>query len=84
MKRAMSVADGDSHDGESPLHNFVKAKKKINETFGEIKALLEECNGYLADCSVSNENETEMKKFASEVFANAYFLLEQVSVCHPD
>ena len=53
-------------NGESPLHNFVKAKQKINSTFGEIGKYLENCNNFLADCNISDDNE-EIKKFSTEV-----------------
>lgn len=69
IKRAMSVKDNDFLEGESPLHNFVKAKKKINTTFEAIKSLLEETNGYLSECKIADEHEAEVDKVSAEVSA---------------
>ena len=71
FKRAFSLKDGDMNGvhGESPLHNFVKAKQKINSTFGDIGKYLENCNNFLADCKISDDNNEEIKKFSAEVCA---------------
>lgn len=69
FKRAFSLKDSEMNgvNGESPLHNFVKAKQKINSTFGDIGRYLENCNNFLADCNVSDDNDEEIKKFSTEV-----------------
>ena len=69
FKRAFSLKDGEMNgvNGESPLHNFVKAKQKINSTFGDIGGYLENCNNFLADCNISDEDNEEIKKFSTEV-----------------
>lgn len=69
FKRAYSLKDGEMNGvhGESPLHNFVKAKQKINSTFGDIGKYLENCNNFLADCKISDDNNEEIKKFSTEV-----------------
>lgn len=63
------MKDGEMNgvNGESPLHNFVKAKQKINATFGDIGKYLEDCNNFLADCKIADENEQDIKKFSTEV-----------------
>ena len=53
--------------GESPLHNFVKAKQKINSTFGDIGKYLDDCNNFLSDCKIADDSDKEIKKFSSEV-----------------
>lgn len=69
FKRAKSLKDGEINgvNGESPLHNFVKAKQKINAIFGDIRKYLEDCNIFLADFRTADENEQDIKKFSSEV-----------------
>lgn len=69
FKRAKSFKDGEINgvNGESPLHNFVKAKHKINAIFGDIRKYLEDCNIFLADFRTADENEQDIKKFSSEV-----------------
>ena len=63
------MKDGEMNgvNGESPLHNFVKAKQKINATFGDIGKYLEDCNNFLVDCKIADENEQDIKKFSTEV-----------------
>lgn len=51
----------------SPLHNFVKAKKKINKTFAEISDFLIDANEFICGCQVADENKDELKKYAEEV-----------------
>lgn len=69
LKRGMSLVDKDVNGASSasPLHNFVKAKKKINKTFAEISDFLIEANEFICGCEVSDKNKTELKKFAEEV-----------------
>ena len=69
FKRAFSLKDGEMNgvNGESPLHNFVKAKQKINSTFGDIGKYLENCNNFLSDCNISGDKDEEIKKFSTEV-----------------
>lgn len=68
FKRAFSLKDGEMNgvNGESPLHNFVKAKQKINSTFSDIGKYLDDCNNFLSDCNIDDENDKEIKKFSSE------------------
>jgi len=69
FKRAFSLKDGEMNGvkGESPLHNFVKAKQKINSTFGDIGKFLENCNNFLSDCNISDDKNEEIRKFSTEV-----------------
>lgn len=63
------MKDGEMNgvNGESPLHNFVKAKQKINSTFGEIGKYLKDCNSFLSDCKIADDNNEDIKKSYSEV-----------------
>lgn len=63
------MKDGEMNgvNGESPLHNFVKAKQKINSTFGDIGKYLENCNNFLSYCKIADDNNEEIKKFSTEV-----------------
>ncbi|XP_073249397.1 mitofusin-2-like [Porites lutea] len=69
FKRALSMKDGEMNgvNGVSPLHNFVKAKQKINSTFGDIGKYLEDCNNFLSGCVIADESNEEIKKFTCEV-----------------
>ena len=67
LKRSLSVKQEDMNGAESPLHNFVKAKKKINQTFDEIGKYLEESSQFLCGCEISDENKDDVKGFASDV-----------------
>lgn len=69
FKRAFSMKDGGMNgvNGLSPLHNFVKAKQKINSTFGDIGKFLEDCNNFLSECKIADDNNEDLKKFSSEV-----------------
>ena len=81
FKRAKSLKDGEMNgvNGESPLHNFVKAKQKINALFGDIREYLEDCNKFLADFRIADENEHDIKKFSSEVsLSNVAFKLHDI------
>ena len=63
------MKDGEMNgvNGVSPLHNFVKAKHKINSTFGDIGKFLEDCNNFLSECKISDDSNEDVKKFSSEV-----------------
>lgn len=81
FKRAKSLKDGEMNgvNGESPLHNFVKAKQKINAIFGDIREYLEDCSKFLADFRIADENEHDIKKFSSEVrLSNVAFKLHDI------
>ena len=67
LKRSLTVKHEDMNGGESPLHNFVKAKKKINQTFDEIGKYLEESTQFLCSCELSDENSEDVKAFSAEV-----------------
>lgn len=69
FKRAFSMKEGGMNgvNGLSPLHNFVKAKQKINSTFGDIGKFLEDCNNFLSECKIADDNNEDLKKFSSEV-----------------
>ncbi|XP_074625553.1 mitofusin-2-like [Acropora palmata] len=54
-------------NGVSPLRNFVKAKQKINSTFGHIGKFLEDCNTFLLQCEIADDSIEDVKNFSSEV-----------------
>jgi hypothetical protein len=72
----MSLKDNDINGstGQSPLHNFVKAKKKINKTFTEISKYLIETTEFISACEVADENKADVKKFAGEVSIMAIYI----------
>lgn len=76
LKRTMSLKDNDINGAtaQSPLHNFVKAKKKINKTFTEISKYLLETTQFISSCEVADEDKAEVKKFAEEVCVFALFI----------
>ena len=83
FKRALSMKDGEMNgvNGVSPLHNFVKAKQKINSTFGDIGKYLEDCNNFLSGCIIADESNEEIKQFTSEVSGlNFYTSCHRVSM----
>lgn len=69
FKRALSLKDGEMNgvNGVSPLRNFVKAKQKINSTFGHIGKFLEDCNTFLLQCEIADDSIEDVKNFSSEV-----------------
>lgn len=69
FKRALSLKDGEMNgvNGVSPLRNFVKAKQKINSTFGHIGKFLEDCNTFLLQCEIADDSSEDVKNFSSEV-----------------
>ena len=69
FKRALSMKDGEMNgvNGVSPLHNFVKAKQKINSTFGDIGKFLEDCNNFLLGCKIADDSNEDIEKFSREV-----------------
>lgn len=69
FKRALSLKDGEMNgvNGVSPLRNFVKAKQKINSTFGHIGKFLEDCNTFLLQCEIADDSMEDVKNFSSEV-----------------
>ena len=69
LKRGLSLKGTELNgvNGESPLHNFVKAKQKINATFSDIGKFLEGCNHFLSECELADESKDEVKKFSKEV-----------------
>ena len=69
FKRALSWKDGEMNgvNGVSPLRNFVKAKQKINSTFGHIGKFLEDCNTFLLQCEIADDSMEDVKNFSSEV-----------------
>jgi len=75
FKRALSMKDGEMNgvNGVSPLHNFVKAKQKINSTFGDIGKYLEDCNNFLSGCVIADESNEEIKNFTSEVSGLSFY-----------
>lgn len=75
FKRALSMKDGEMNgvNGVSPLHNFVKAKQKINSTFGDIGKYLEDCNNFLSGCIIADESNEEIKKSTSEVSGLSFY-----------
>lgn len=75
FKRALSMKDGEMNgvNGVSPLHNFVKAKQKINSTFGDIGKYLEDCNNFLSGCIIADESNEEIKKCTSEVSGLSFY-----------
>lgn len=54
-------------NGEFFLYNFVKVKQKINFIFGDIGRYFENCNNFLVDCNIFDDNNEEIKKFFIEV-----------------
>ncbi|XP_067049217.1 mitofusin-2-like [Acropora muricata] len=69
FKRALSLKDGEMNgvNGVSPLRKFVKAKQKINSTFGHIGKFLEDCNTFLLQCEIADDSMEDVKNFSSEV-----------------
>ena len=73
MKKSLSIADKVSSlnvvEGSinSPLHRFVRAKKKINQTFDEIMDYLKESRQFLIDCEISNQYDGETKRDLKKV-----------------
>lgn len=63
------MKDGEMNgvNGVSPLRNFVKAKQKINSTFGHIGKFLEDCNTFLLECEIAGDSNEDIKKFSKEV-----------------
>ena len=88
FKRALSMKDGEMNgaNGVSPLHNFVKAKHKINSTFSDIGKFLEDCNNFLSECKIANDSDEDVKKYSSEVsyiFHAANFgILDHPATCN--
>lgn len=76
------MKDGEMNgvNGESPLHNFVKAKQKINSTFGDIGKYLDDCNNFLSDCKIADDNDKDIEKFSSEVSVYICLTLESKHV----
>lgn len=74
LKRSLTVKHEDMNGGESPLHNFVKAKKKINQTFDEIGKYLEESSQFLCSCELSDDHKEDVKDFSAEVFETSFKL----------
>ena len=72
LKKSVSIADKVSNVNivessiNSPLHRFVRAKKKINQTFEEISNYLKDSRKFLTDCDISdqydNETRNDLKK----------------------
>ena len=51
----------------SPLQRFVRAKKRINQTFEEINNYLKESRLFLLDCDISDDNDQELQKNLSQL-----------------
>ncbi|EDO42379.1 predicted protein [Nematostella vectensis] len=69
-KRSFSVKESDKNgvgEHSSPLHNFVKAKKKINETVSEIGKYLDEANRFICGCEIAEDYKSNIKGFACDV-----------------
>ena len=82
MKKSLSIADKVSSlnvvEGSinSPLHRFVRAKKKINQTFDEIMDYLKESRQFLIDCEISNQYDGETKRDLKKVnFQNLVIII---------
>ena len=79
LKKSVSIADKVSSlnvvEGSinSPLHRFVRAKKRINQTFDEILEYLKESRQFLIDCDISDQYDFEAKQELEKVFLEDYF-----------
>ena len=49
------------------MDNFVKAKKEITTTFGNLTECLADCNKFSADYKIAFEDERDIDKLPSEV-----------------
>ena len=69
IEKQRSLHHGENGNGmDSPLQLFSKAKGKINKTFQEIAAYLEEAFSFLDEkCYVSEEFVAEVDKCSNEV-----------------
>jgi len=79
FKKSMSIADKVSSLNvvessiNSPLHRFVRAKKRINQTFDEILNYLKETRKFLIDCEISGEYDNETKRDLKKVCLSHIF-----------
>lgn len=71
FKKSLSISDKLNGHGQtsaegssinSPLQRFVRAKKKINQTFDEIFEYLKESRKFVIDCEITEENDRETRK----------------------
>lgn len=77
FKRAKSSQDGRM---VGHLHNFIKAKEKMNASFRDLRKYLEDCNKFSADSRIADENEEDINKFSSEVrLSNVAFKLHDMT-----
>lgn len=73
LKKSVSIADKVSSLNvvessiNSPLHRFVRAKKRINQTFDEILQYLKESRQFLIDCEISDQYDLEAKRDLEKV-----------------
>ena len=73
LKKSVSIADKVSSLNvvessiNSPLHRFVRAKKRINQTFDEILQYLKESRQFLIDCEISDQYDGEAKRDLEKV-----------------
>ena len=73
IKKSVSIADKVSSLNvvessiNSPLHRFVRAKKRINQTFDEILQYLKESRQFLIDCEISDQYDVEAKRDLEKV-----------------
>ena len=51
----------------SPLQRFVRAKKRITQTFEEVTKYLKEARDFLVECEISEHLDQETRKDLSQV-----------------
>ena len=51
----------------SPLQRFVRAKKRISQTFDEIYLYLKESRTFIIDCEIAEEYENQTRKELKQV-----------------
>ena len=61
------------------MHNFVNAKQTINGIVSDLRKYLEDCDKFLADSRIVDENGQDIEKFSSEVrLSNVVFKLRVI------
>lgn len=70
-EKGPTVVEGASIN--SPLQRFVRAKKRISQTFDEIYLYLKESLAFIIDCEIAEEYEKQTRKELTQV--GLYFKL---------
>ena len=82
LKKSVSTAENGASINvvetsiNSPLQRFVRAKKKINQTFDEIFSYLKESRTFLVDCEISEKSDNDTRQDLRQVKMLKYFQVD--------